>query len=285
MKRIGKILSLAMIICMLATSFCFADTLTLENSYPADGSTGASIENLGVKLEFGGNMSASKAGKVNKDVFKLTDDEGNELPIRVLYPPKEAGIVLVLFDQNKSADIKVKGNSEYTLSISGELVDDNGNALGEDQTITFKTLNQNANTMINMVLMFVMFGGMMLFSTKSAKKAAEEAKAREREAKVNPYREAKRTGKSVEEIVEQTEKDKAKRAAKEARKAAKEKNDDEYDWIDINTYRVNGRKPVTAQQSKFVAKRKAEAEAKKAEARAAKEAHKKNYKKGKAKKK
>lgn len=283
MKRIGKILSLAMIICLLATSFCFADTLTLENSYPADGSTGASIENLGVKLAFSSNMSASKAGKANKDVFTLTDSEGNELPIRVLYPPKEDGIILVLFDENKAEDITVQGNSDYTLTISGDLVDDHGNALGEDQTITFKTLNQNANTMINMVLMFVMFGGMMLFSTKSAKKAAEEAKAKEREEKVNPYKEAKRTGKSVEEIVEQTEKDRAKRAAKEARKAAREKQD-EYDWIDINTYRVNARRPVTAQQSKFVAKRKAEAEARKAEARAAKQA-KKNYKKGKAKKK
>ena len=38
----------------------------------------------------------------------------------------------------------------------------------------------------------------------------------QKEEKVNPYKEAKRTGKSVEEIVAKDEKPKAKKAAKEA---------------------------------------------------------------------
>ena len=64
MKKAGRILSLVIILVMLTASFCFAapaedvqdtesqGTLVLKDTYPKDGSKGASIENMYVKLYF-----------------------------------------------------------------------------------------------------------------------------------------------------------------------------------------------------------------------------------------
>ncbi|MCI8608410.1 MAG: Ig-like domain-containing protein [Firmicutes bacterium] len=296
MKRAGKILSLIVLIIAFSTSLCFAETgtLTLKDTYPKDGATGTAMENMSMKLYFDSQLTTEKAGKVNgQDVVKLYDPDGKQLPIKILYPTKEDGVVLILLDnmvdadKDGKADVMVQSNAEYKLVISGNLVDDEGNALGQDKTITFKTLNQTTAMAVNMGMMVLMFGGMMYFSSKAAKKAAAEEAKRRRDEKVNPYKEAKKTGKSVEEIVEKDQKDKAKRAAKEAAKAAKA-HEDEEEWIDINTYRVKTRRPISAGGSAYVTGRKAIAEAKKAEAEARKaaQAHKKrNVKKGKGKKK
>ncbi len=262
MKRIGAILTTVALIMMLSVSFCFADSgLTIENTYPEDGSTGASIENLGVKIQFSENMTEKVVGKANRGCFQLYDDEGRKLPTRVLYNDKEEGEVLVLLENN--ANVRAESNTEYTLKISRNTVDDKGNVLGTDTTVTFKTLNQSVNTMISMGMMVVMFGGIMVISARSAKKAAEEEV--KREDKVNPYKEAKKTGKSVEEIVEKDQKKKAKEAQKAARKQAKEAdNYDDYEE-DINKYRVSRRRSAGKAGSKYVAAQKAAAEAKKAQ--------------------
>ena len=261
MRRIGAILTTLALVLVLATGACFADSLTLESSYPADGATGASIENMSVKLYFNGSMSEGKAGKLNDDkVFQLYDSEGKKIPTRTLYGSSEEGVVLVLLDTSKG--VKAKSNSEYTVKISGDLVDDNGNKLGKDQEITFKTLNETVNTWISMGMMVVMFGGIMLVSAKAAKKEVEATK---KEAKVNPYKESKKTGKSVEEIVEKDQKKKAKEAQKAAKKAAKKAEDDDYEEDDANKYRVSSKRSAYAAGSKYAAAKKAEAEAKKAQ--------------------
>lgn len=264
MKRIGAILTTIALIMMLSVSFCFADSgLTIENTYPEDGSTGASVENLGVKIHFSEEMTEEVVGKANNGCFQLYDDEGRKLPTKVLYNDKEEGEVLVLLE-NKNNTVQVKGNTEYTLKISKNTVDDKGNVLGEDTVIKFKTLNQSVNTMISMGMMVVMFGGIMVVSARTAKKEAENQK-KEAE-KVNPYKESKRTGKSVEEIVEKDQKKKAKEAQKAAKKAAKEAADDDYyEEDDINKYRVSSRRSAYKAGSKYAAVRKAEAEAKRAQ--------------------
>ena len=240
MKRAGKILSLVTLIVVLSTSLCFAGELTLKESYPKDGATGASIENLGVKLYFDSSMTAEKAGTANAEAFTLTGPDGKELPTRVLYPEKEEGVVLVLLDTTADLDKDGKAdyqtavsNSEYKLVISGELTDDNGNTLGQDQTITFTTINQQIAIMVNMLMMVVMFGGMMFISTKQAKKAVQDAGRKQKDEAFNPYKEAKRTGKSVAEVIEQHEKEVARQERK-AKRAAKDEDDD-VEWIDVNT--------------------------------------------------
>lgn len=53
MKRLGAILTLAALLITMATSFCFADEgLTIKETYPKDGSTGASIRKPRCKIIF-----------------------------------------------------------------------------------------------------------------------------------------------------------------------------------------------------------------------------------------
>ncbi len=294
MKRVGKILSLVTLLVVLSTSFGFAGTLNLLETYPADGAKGAAIENLSMKLYFDTAFTEEIIGDANEDVFKLYGPEGKPLPIRVLYPPKEDGVVLVLLDVTYDGDGDGKAdytgavpNSEYRMVISGDLVDDEGNTLGTDKFITFTTINQTLSMAVNMGMMIVMMGGMFLVTGKQAKKQAEEERQRMKEDAFNPYREAKRTGKSVQEVIAQHEKEEARKAAKEARKH-RDDEDDEYEWIDVNTYRVKTRRTVAEGGSSYITGRKAIAEAKKAEEearKAAKAAAKRNVKKGKGKKK
>ena len=87
--------------------------------------------------------------------------------------------------------------------------------------------------------------------------------------------------------ITQHEKEEARKAAKEARKH-KDDDEDEYEWIDENTYRVHRRRPISEGGSSYITGRKAIAEAKKAEEaarKAAKAEAKRNVKKGKGRKK
>ena len=196
MKKAGRILSLVIILVMLTASFCFAapaedvqdtesqGTLVLKDTYPKDGSKGASIENMSVKLYFDSEFTEEVLKDKNENAIQFIGPDGKKLPTRVLYSEKEKDVVLVVVDNDKDGKtITGEGNSEYTLKVSGALTDDAGRTLGQDMTITFTTLNQKANTLVNMAMMFVMFGAMMVISMKSAKKAAEEQqKAKKEEA-------------------------------------------------------------------------------------------------------
>ena len=270
MKRAGRILSLVIVTIMLCTAVCFADSaaagsFNLVEAYPKDGATGTAMVNVGVKLYFDTEFSEEVLKNKNDKAFQLVDPEGKSLPLMVLYVPKEdvkeegvKGIILVLLDNTGDhSDVKVESNTEYTLKISKDLVADNGSTLGTDQSVTFRTMNQQANTLINILMMVVMYGGIM---KKTAKEEAERAK----EEKVNPYKEAKRTGKSVEEIVEKDQRDKAKRAAKRAKMAEAAEDDDDYEE-DNGNYRVKAPRPISAAGAKYKTGRKALAEAKKAE--------------------
>ena len=145
---------------------------------------------------------------------------------------------------------------------------DDGSTLGTDGEITFKTLNQSRNNMVYMVMMFLMFGGMFFFTSRQMKKhMAEENEGRAKEEPFNPYKEAKKTGKSVSEVIAEHEKEVAKKAAKEARHAknhAEEKVEEIVEETNGN-YRVKGPRPISAGGSSYITGRKAIAEAKKAE--------------------
>lgn len=267
MKRIGRILSLTVILTVLATMFCFAapagdGTLVLNDTYPKDGATGTAVENMGVKLYFDATFTQEKLKNANENAVTLLDEQGKKLPTQVLYSVQEPGVVLVLFDNMKQTDdVKINQNEEYTFKISKDFRDDNGNILGKEETISFKTLNQSANMAINTAMMFGVFGVMMIMTARNAKKKGEQQN--QKEEKVNPYKEAKKTGKSVEEIVEKDQKEKAKRAAKAAKKAAAEEDDDDY--YDDGNYHVRGPRPIAAAGGRYITGRKAIAEAKKAE--------------------
>ncbi len=221
MKKISLIAILTSIMIMAASVFCFADGgFELVSSYPEDGQSNTSMENLGVKLAFSNAMDSGEATAANADKFAIYDEDGKTIPVQVLFSDKEKGLVLVLADTDQG--FVAKNNSEYRLVISGDLVDNEGNTLGADKTVTFKTYNQRINNMVNMVMMFVMFGGIMVLSLRqNNEKAEEEPKEEPKEQAFNPYREAKRTGKSIEEVKAEQAKKEAKEAKKKARKAKK----------------------------------------------------------------
>ena len=167
----------------------------------------------------------------------------------MLFSDKEDGLVLVLADTDQG--FVAKNNSEYKVVISGDLVDKEGNALGADKTVTFKTYNQRVNNMVNMAMMFVMFGGIMVLSLRqnNEKEEEEPKKDEPKEQAFNPYKEAKRTGKSIEEVKAEQAKKEAKEAKKKARKAKKapeqqEKKIENCAELLNNVYHVHAPAPV-----------------------------------------
>lgn len=259
-KRLGAIVALILLLVTMTTSFCFAGTLELVDSYPRDGDKGMQVENSGVKLYFNQNMINKDHEKGNVDSFKFTDAKGKVIPTRVLYSPKEKGLVLVLVD-NKM----LESNSEYKLSISKDVMAKSGDTLAKDLTIQFKTVDTGTSMKINMVMMGVMMVGVIWASSKSAKKQEEKAKAdAAADSKVNPYKVAKETGKSVEEIVAKEKRDKERKQRKLERKIAKQNgeilDDDDEDDDDDGNKHVKVPRRISEGGSTYITGRKAAAE-------------------------
>ncbi|MCI5698719.1 MAG: hypothetical protein MR269_06935 [Clostridiales bacterium] len=264
-------LLLAMVFAGTVMSYAADDTLEIVNTYPVDGQQNTTIENMSVKLDFNQDVGSKDNRKSNNKAFTIKDEKGRKVPIRVMYNPKDVKQVMVIAD-NHDGKNKTEDDTLYTLHISKNFVSDNGTKLGRDTNITFKTMNQKRNTMVYMVMMVVMFGGMFFFTSRSARKA-QEVEDIDKEVKVNPYKEAKRTGKSVEEIVAKQEKERAKRAekaekarakreAEEAELAALYEDDDD---LPYGHFRVKRPRPIREAGGKTISGRKAEAEARRAQ--------------------
>ncbi len=274
MKRAGAILCLTIIMILTSFSFCFASGLELLNSYPKDGSNDARPENFLVKLYFNEVMSADKVQQENENAFRFTDSKGKELKTRVLYDEKRPKEIWVMVEQT------LVSNASYKLYVSGDLTDADGDTLGKDKTIDLKIRNTATDNNVNMAMMGVMMVGMVFYTSLSAKrqvKKQEEEEALKTDAKVNPYKLAKETGKSVEDVVAKTNKEREKAKAKAQKKGsynvqrpgAAENSEDEDAGKD--TKRVTGPRPIIAAGSTYKTGRKAKAEKEreKAAARAA----------------
>ena len=234
----------------------------LVESYPKDGATNAAVENLGAKLTFSSPVDSAENQAANANCFKIINPEEKELPIKVLYNPKDEAEVLVVYDVNAGGQMVSRRPETYKIFISGDFMNNEGETLGEDITLTFTTINQSRNNRIYFVSLFLMIAVMSVMSMRQAGKKAAEAQAAATPTKdepFNPYKEAKRTGKSVEEVIAAHEKEVAKMEAKAAKKGTAPKEyvfDDDDDW-DTGTYKVKGPRPASAAGSKFVADRKA----------------------------
>jgi len=263
MKKLGVILSLSIIMVLMNFSMCFASGLELLDSYPKDGSDQARPENFLVKLYFNEDVSATEVQDNIENAFKFTDSKGKTLSTKVLYDSKKPKEIWVLVNET------LESGTSYELYISGDLENANGDTLGEDKIISLKTRNTNTDNNVNMALMGVMMVGMIFFTSlntkRQIKKQEEEAKTAE-DIKVNPYKVAKETGKSVEDIVAKTEKEKEKARQKEEKrsksKAGSQKEEDVPgdDEISKDTKRVTGPKPIAAAGSTYITGRKAQAE-------------------------
>lgn len=275
-KRVSAIACLTVLILVMTASFAFAGTgFDLKSSYPEDGQTNTTVENMSVKLEFTQPVGAKEYREANEKCFNIVDNKGKKLPTMVLFNPKNDKEVLVLVDMTKIDPKKnpIKDNTKYTLNVSGKFTDNEGVQLGKDHKITYTTLNQGWNTKVYMIMMVVMFVGMFFFSSRQMKKQNEDEDEIVKEEPFNPYKEAKKTGKPLEEVMAEHEKVVAKRKAKEAKEAKRAaKIDEEIEEYEekqeerrLNHYKVKGVKTVAQGGSEYKTGRKAIAEAKAAE--------------------
>lgn len=246
MKKLGAIISLALLLVLFTTSFAFAAPFSVETTSPKDGETGMAIDNMGVKVEFSQDVYSKKYQADNLKQCKLVDAKGKVMPIRVVYTPKDPSIVLILADTAKGA--VVKGSTKYTLTIGPGFSAADGSLLGKELKVQFETLNPATSMTSSMVMMGIMVVGMVYFSSRTAKKEAEKSKVKKEEA-VNPYKVAKETGKSVAEIVAMEQKKKEKKTQKEAKKqrhTAENKVE-----IASNNMRVSKPRPISAGGAKY----------------------------------
>ena len=287
MKRSTLIALLAAVMVMAGSVFSFAaGGLTLVSSYPEDGQKNTSMENLGVKLTFSNPINSEEATKIDESKFSIVDEDGEKVPIKVLFSDANDGLVLVVADPDEG--FVAKNNCEYKLTIDAGLVDNEGNELAKAQTVTFRTYNQRVNNMVNMAMMFIMFGGIMFLTMRQNKQKEEEESEKKDEPKkaFNPYKEAQRTGKTVEEVMAEQAKREEKEAKKKARKKKKEETPAEKKIENCaqylnNVYHVHAPAPINKEDrsvNALISMRKEAARAEKAE-KAAKEAARKRKRK------
>ena len=274
MKRISAFVCAMMIAMALMVPAAFAAEKTdaaavtepgfeLVSSSPENGATGVAVDNFSVKIYFSKEMmpETSAIRKSNEAQFTLTDPDGEKIPVKVYYSEKEKkrGLMMVAADysNNNEKDVQIKGASEYTLTIGDGLTATDGSRYNQTTVIKLKTLNQQRSMIVYMILMFAMMGGMVFFTIRSTKKATEKQKEEHTTKGVNPYKEAKRTGKSVDEIVAKNEKARAKKEAAEAkRKAAEAEMEAEIleKMRKERNKRVSGPKPISAAGSDYKVK-------------------------------
>lgn len=274
MKKISAIACLTMIIVMMTSMLTIsfgADAFKIDSTYPKNGATNTTKDNMCVKVYFNNPVGNDVSKAANKDEFTITDKSGKKYPSRIVYSSKDTKYALILLDTTKVGkkyNNTIKDDTSYYCTISKNFMDNKGNKLGNDKVIEFKTMNQSRNTSIYMVMMVLMFGGMFGFSAMQMKKQREnEKKGDDKYEAFNPYKEAKRTGKSVEEVMLKHEKEMER---KNAHKKAKDKLDKELDemYASDDCYRVHQPRPIAAAGCTFKSGRAALAEAKKAEAEA-----------------
>lgn len=273
MKRFGGLLVLVMTITVFSGAFVWADgeavkggdskeSLEILNLYPEDGKTGFQPVNMPVKIVFNKDVSAKANRARNIKAMKLTTSKGKEIPIKVIFHPDEKDKVMVLAKKD------LKNDTEYIFEISDKFVATDGTRLNKTAKTTFSTRDTKKDSRGNMMLMGLMVVGIVLFSVKSAQHQVK--KEREKEEKVNPYKIAKETGKSVESVVREDQKRKAKTQAKKDAEAAKiekerakhkAKNASGKEILPPNHYAVKAKRPISAAGSTYKSGKKAQLEA------------------------
>ncbi len=269
MKRIGTILILSIIFVLSAGSPGFAAGLSLVDIYPKEGESRLQPANVAVKMIFSENMTSLTAQAANEGNFFITDEKGKPVEYNALYNEKKyPNEIWLLLTKPLEAD------SRYTLTISKDLQSSAGNTLDEEIITHFAARNTKTDTNGYMFLMVLMIVGMVGFTVwDNRRKEKKESTKQDEEKKINPYKEARRTGKSVEEIVAKIEQEKAKQERRRA-KAGSGKADSSEDERREGVYRLKCKRSIkdvgAAVPESVVARNRAKEKAK-AEAKAASE--------------
>ena len=84
MKKRFPALLIAVLLILASASAAFADSLTIVDITPADGSKGYQPANMAVKVRFSEDMMDESAIAANKSKFSITDAEGKALEFDAL---------------------------------------------------------------------------------------------------------------------------------------------------------------------------------------------------------
>lgn len=264
MKKIGTILTVLLILIMTTAAPCFAAGFRIESTTPEDGAKGTTKENLCVKIIFSNEVGNDESVEANKDAFRIVDANGKEFPSLIYYNKEDPKYVLILADTTKipeTGDDAIQDATEYTCIIDSDFRDNDGNTLGEEQKISFTTMNQGQGMIIYMVLMVGMMVAMVGLTVYQTRKEAEEAaraKVKVKEEAFNPYKEAKESGKTVEQVIAEHEKKNKNSGAKTGKGSSEEEQKDQK--RDGDCYRVKKPQPISAAGAKYKTGRKAKAE-------------------------
>lgn len=216
MKKLKIIICVTLMSILVSTSFAFAEGLKLEGSYPENGQKDLQPVNVAVKLKFNETMVSKDAQKVNKGKIKLVDKKGKNIKIIQIYSKKYPKEVWIYVQKD------LKSKAEYNLIISPNLKSASGKTLGKESKVNFGIMNMEKSTNIYIIMMVVMVLFMVVFTSwETKRKAKKEAAEAGKKGKVNPYKVAKETGKSVEAIVSEDRAQKEKVAAKKNKQKKK----------------------------------------------------------------
>lgn len=239
-----------------AVGYCADDEFKIVKTYPENAAEGMAYQNMSIKIWFNRDIkpedSLKEANRKYKKYFSIQDEKGKALPVMVAFPKRKGGIfsklskdgdeskmlmVLVAIDQTGKE--QAEPNTKYTFKIKKGLDLGSGNVIKEDKQVSFKTLNQSTANKVNIGMMVFMVGGMIIFSVVDNKKkqAAKNADNKKAPKPINPYKEAKRTGKPVEEIIKKNQKERQKAEARRERtrlKNAEEKQESDKIIMDVN---------------------------------------------------
>lgn len=195
-----------------------ADAFKMVKSTPADGFNRVQAQNVMVKLYF--NDRVDKAAEQNGDKFTFTDNKGKKVKFKIYYDDSEKNMIALLVTKDLAIDKK------YKIEISPDLVNNEGEALGAKEVISFGT-KQSSGGLIYALLMVAMVVVMIFFTIRDQRKKAEEDVAAEgkpvQAKQKNPYKLAKEKGISVEEAAKLINKEREKEQKKLDKKLEKQK--------------------------------------------------------------
>ena len=216
-KKIASIFMAAaiMVIACMPAAFA-ANGFTLEKSSPANGYNRVQAQNVMIKLYFSGEVYDSGTQAANKDKFKFTDSNGKAVKYKIYYDESDRSKISIL----SVKDLKME--ETYTLTISGDLISDDGQTLGADEVIKFTTKSASGG-MVYGLLMVAMIVVMVFITIRDQRKAMQEEElASGVTIQTNPYKMAREKGISVEEANRIIAKEKEKAAKKDEKRRQKE---------------------------------------------------------------
>lgn len=242
MRKAGGIATILLLVLVLSTSLSFAAGLSLVSSFPEEGNDNLQPANVAVKLVFSENMTGDAAIAANDGRFTITDQDGKAIKFDPLYNAEKYPNEIWLQITETLVD-----NTEYTVKIDGGLESTAGNTLDGPITLHFSTRDTAADNNGYMILMVVMVVGMVFFTAWDTRRQVKKQQDAKDDGKVNPYKEARKTGKSVEEIVAKTEKEKSKAERRQARESGNDSGAKEDDGAkDSDGYKVKAKRSIAS---------------------------------------